>query len=310
MCIDYRKVNRLIVKNGYLLPRLEDLIDQLQGSRVYSNIDLRSGYHQLRVREEDIPRIAFRTRYGHYEFQVIPFGLTNARRKEHEGHLKLNLKLLKEEEFEGIHVDPAKIESIKDWASPKRPTFATHSRPEGAEYEAKTLVRIVERYDCEIRYHLGKANLVADALSRKERSKPLRVRALVMTIGLNLPKQILSAQSALIMHESHKSKYSIYPGSDKMYHDLKKLYWWLNMKAKISTYLDAIKRCKKLHFIEEPVEIMDREVKRPKQSRIPIVKVHWNSKRGPEFTWEREDQMKKKYPHLFPISAPVADATS
>ncbi|GKE74810.1 putative reverse transcriptase domain-containing protein, partial [Tanacetum coccineum] len=73
--------------------------------------------------------------------------------------------------------------------------FATHSRLQGAEYEAKTLVRIVERLRCEIRYHPRKANVVADAMSRKERSKPLRVRALVMTIGLNLPKQILSAQS-------------------------------------------------------------------------------------------------------------------
>ncbi|GKA78392.1 putative reverse transcriptase domain-containing protein [Tanacetum coccineum] len=74
--------------------------------------------------------------------------------------------------------------------------------------------------------------------------------------------------------------------------------------------LDEIQIDDKLHFIEEPVEIMDREVKRLKQSRILIVKVRWNSRRGPEFTWEREDQMQKKYPHLFSISAPVADATS
>nr|GEV79944.1 putative reverse transcriptase domain-containing protein [Tanacetum cinerariifolium] len=355
-------------------------------------------------------------------------------------------------------------------------------------------------YECDICYHPGKANVVADALSCKERIEPLRVRALVMTIGLDLPKQILEAQiealkpenlekedvggmsrkdipkeklkphadgtlclngrswllyygnlRSMIMHKSHKSKYSIHPGSDKMYQDMKKLCWWPNMKANIATYVskcltcarvkaehqrpsgllvqpailewkkndpldklarfylnkivarheipisiicdhdkrftskfwrsfqkalgtdismstayhpkidsqserniqtlkDMMRACvidvgkdrqksyadlkrnpmefkvedmvmlkvspwkgvvrfvmplegihvdDRLQFVEESVEIMEWEIKRLKRSWIPLVKVHWNSRRGPEFTWERKDSFRKKYLHLF-----------
>ncbi|GJY03444.1 hypothetical protein Tco_0369384 [Tanacetum coccineum] len=120
MCIDYRELNQLIVKNRYPLPRIDNLFDQLQGSSVYLKIDLRSGYHQLRVCDEDIPKMAFRTRYGHSEFQIMPFGLTDAPVEEHKEHLKLILELLKKEELY------AKFSKCNFWLSKRRTTLHPH----------------------------------------------------------------------------------------------------------------------------------------------------------------------------------------
>ncbi|GJT45565.1 putative reverse transcriptase domain-containing protein [Tanacetum coccineum] len=271
---------------------IEDLFDQLQGSQYFSKIDLRLGYHQLRVHEDDIPKTAFRTRYGHFKFTLMPFGLINAlaTREEQKLHLGLVLELLKKEKLyakfskcefwlqevhflrhvingDRIHVDPSKIEAVpkfvcflvwlalpdvpKDFvvycdASDLRLGCVLMQRGKVILYASRQLKILKKNYTTHDLELGAMANVAADALSRKEMIKLNRIRAMNMTLQSSIKGKILATQEkvsdesgdarTLIMDKAHKSKYFVYPRADKMYYDLRDMYWWPRMKKDIAVY--------------------------------------------------------------------------
>ncbi|GJS92625.1 putative reverse transcriptase domain-containing protein [Tanacetum coccineum] len=315
---NYLELNKLTIKNCYPLPRIDDLFNQLKGSWYFSKIDLHFGYHQLRVREEYIPKTTLRMRYGHFEFTVMPFGLTNSlavfmdlmNRKdkkfewgdEQENAFQILKDMLCDAPILTLPEGPddfivycdasnqgAVVFALKIWRHylyrTKSVIYIDHKSLQHI-FEQKELnipqrqwIELFSDYDCEIRYHPSKANVVANALSRKEWMKPRRVRAISLAIHSSIKARILEAHSKAskdvntlekmlqgldkqferkddgglyfvkqiwvpaygnlrtwIIDEVYATKYYVHSGSDKMYYDLRDLYWWPEIKKDIAMY--------------------------------------------------------------------------
>ncbi|GJW81526.1 putative reverse transcriptase domain-containing protein [Tanacetum coccineum] len=245
MCIDYRELNKLTIKNRYPLPRIDNLFDQLQEARYFSKIDLRSGYHQLRVHDDDISKTPFRTRYGHFEFNgAASMRSSPSARRFIENFSKiakpLTLLTQKNQKYEWGEKQEEAFQTLKDnlFNAPilslpdgvedfvvycdasnqglgcvlmQRDKSVIYTDHKSLQYifDQKELnmrqrrwLELFSDYECKIKYHHGKANVVVDALSRKERVKPRRVRAMAVTIQLGVKGLILAAQGEAFKDEN------------------------------------------------------------------------------------------------------------
>ncbi|GJR80671.1 putative reverse transcriptase domain-containing protein [Tanacetum coccineum] len=386
MCIDHRELNKLTVKNRYPLPRIDDLFDQLRGACPFLKIDFRSGYHQLRVHEDAIPKTAFRTRYGHFESTVMPFGLTNApavfmdlmnrvckpylgrfvivfiddilayskSKEEHEVHLKLVLESLRKEK---LYAKFSKSNVVGDALSRKKRVKSRRVRGMilAAQSEAFKQENVLaerlhgsvmdEAHASRKEWNSGDDQLrlrwmiylvvLADAAESVEESNLTGLELVQETtdkvvLVKEKPKAARDRQKSYVDYRCKPLEFEV---GDRPFEILERIglvayrsrlpkelnsvhdtFHVSNLKkcladANFHVPLDEIRVDKTLCFVKEPVEIMDREImdreimdrdiKKLKRRNIALVKIRWNLKHSPEFTWEHEDQMRIKYPQLF-----------